>query len=169
MSFIEITDANGAKQKVDVVSRTEGPDVVLSQATAVIDPTTGTPVDFATQTTLAALKNTADSIQSAAAAIQSAVQALNTKTLEVDTGNIAGVVGVPGVATAANQVTGNGALASIDGKLPALSGGRVPVELPAGGSGLTNDELRATPVPVSQSNAAQETGGNLQAIRLARW
>jgi len=37
-------------------------------------------------------------------------------------------------------------LGSIDGKLPALSGGRIPVVLPAGGSGLTDTELRATPV-----------------------
>lgn len=34
----------------------------------------------------------------------------------------------PGAATAANQATGNASLASIDGKLPALAGGRVPVE-----------------------------------------
>jgi hypothetical protein len=38
---------------------------------------------------------------------------------------------------------------AIDGKLPALSDGRIPVVLPAGGSGLTDAELRATPVPVS--------------------
>lgn len=39
-------------------------------------------------------------------------------------------------------------LASVDGKLPALSGGRIPVELPAGGGGLTDAELRASEVPV---------------------
>ena len=40
-------------------------------------------------------------------------------------------------------------LAAVSAKLPALSGGRIPVELPAGGSGLTDSELRATPVPIS--------------------
>lgn len=34
-------------------------------------------------------------------------------------------------------------------KLPALSGGRLPVVLPPGSVGLTDDELRATAVPVS--------------------
>ncbi len=67
-----------------------------------------------------------------------------------------------GDASAANQDIGNASLASIDGKLPALSGGRIPVVLPAGGSGLTDAELRATPVPVSVSGVAtsakQDTG-----------
>jgi hypothetical protein len=54
-----------------------------------------------------------------------------------------------GASTSVAQGTGNASLASIDGKLPALSGGRIPVELPAGGSGLTDAELRASPVPVS--------------------
>lgn len=40
-------------------------------------------------------------------------------------------------------------LAAVNAKLPALSGGRVPVELPAGAGGLTDTQLRATPVPVS--------------------
>jgi hypothetical protein len=34
-------------------------------------------------------------------------------------------------------------------KMPTLEGGRLPVVLPAGGGGLTDDELRAGPVPVS--------------------
>lgn len=59
-----------------------------------------------------------------------------------------------GAATSALQTTGNTSLSNIDGKLPALSGGRVPVVLPAGGSGLTDAELRATPVPVSTTNAS---------------
>lgn len=41
MSFIEILDADGVRRKVDVVSRTEGSETILSQATAIIDPTTG--------------------------------------------------------------------------------------------------------------------------------
>lgn len=42
-------------------------------------------------------------------------------------------VSVSGVATAANQATGNASLSSVDGKLPALVSGRVPVD----GSGVT--------------------------------
>lgn len=57
--------------------------------------------------------------------------------------------GGAGDASAANQVTGNASLASIDGKLPTLASGRIPVVLPAGGGGLTDTELRATAVPVS--------------------
>lgn len=49
-----------------------------------------------------------------------------------------------GSATAANQVTGNGYLSSIDTKTPALVGGSVPVTGP-----LTDTQLRATAVPVS--------------------
>jgi hypothetical protein len=49
-------------------------------------------------------------------------------------------------ATEAAQTTGNASLTAIDGKLPALSGGRVPVE--ATGP-LTDTQLRATAVPVS--------------------
>jgi hypothetical protein len=61
-----------------------------------------------------------------------------------------------GDATAANQMAGNASLTSIGGKIPALVGGRIPVVLPAGGSGLTDTELRAVPVPVSGTVA---TGG----------
>jgi len=58
-----------------------------------------------------------------------------------------------GAATATNQTSGNASLTSIDGKTPALVGGRVPVD----GSGvtqpvsgpLTDTQLRASPVPVS--------------------
>jgi hypothetical protein len=39
-------------------------------------------------------------------------------------------------------------LAAVNGKLPALDSGRLPVVLPAGGGGLTDTELRATPVEV---------------------
>ncbi len=45
-------------------------------------------------------------------------------------------------------------LAAVNGKLPALDSGRLPVVLPAGGSGLTNSELRASPVPVTNSAPA---------------
>lgn len=42
------------------------------------------------------------------------------------------------------------------GKLPDLSGGRIPVELPPGGGSLSDTELRASPVPVED-----ETVGDL--------
>jgi hypothetical protein len=83
-------------------------------------------------------------------------------------GSSAWPVSVSGVSTSAKQDTGNTSLASIDGKLPALSGGRVPVELPTGGGGLTDTELRASAVPVSvaslplpstaSTGAKQDTG-----------
>lgn len=62
-----------------------------------------------------------------------------------------------GLATSAKQDTGNTSLASIDGKLPALSGGAVPVtgSLSVTG-GLTDAELRASAVPVSLTGAATE-------------
>jgi hypothetical protein len=45
-------------------------------------------------------------------------------------------------------------LAAVNGKLPALDSGRLPVVLPAGGGGLTDTELRASPVPVTNSAPA---------------
>lgn len=78
-----------------------------------------------------------------------------------------------GAATSAKQDTGNSSLTSIDGKLPALSGGKVPVDIGASivsvTGGLTDTQLRATPVPVSgavtttppsnaSSNVAQVNG-----------
>jgi hypothetical protein len=43
-------------------------------------------------------------------------------------------------------------LAAVNGKLPALDSGRLPVVLPPGGGGLTDTELRATPVQVIGTN-----------------
>lgn len=94
-----------------------------------------------------------------------------------------------GAATAANQTTGNASLSSIDGKLPALSSGRVPVDVgssinvgevevkndsgnpipisDAGGSitvdgPLTDTQLRATAVPVSAASLPLPTGAATQ-------
>jgi hypothetical protein len=60
-----------------------------------------------------------------------------------------GVQSLPLPAGAATETT----LAAVSAKLPALSGGRIPVELPAGGSGLTDAELRAEAVPVTDGAA----------------
>lgn len=87
-------------------------------------------------------------------------------------------VSVSGVATAANQATGNSSLSSIDGKVPALVSGRLPVDgsgvtQPVSGtfwqatqpvSGpLTNTQLRATAVPVSGTfwQATQPISGSV--------
>ncbi len=70
-----------------------------------------------------------------------------------------------GAATGAKQDTGNASIASVDGKFPALVGGRIPVVLPAGGSGLTDTELRATAVPVSIAASVAVTGTFWQATQ----
>ncbi len=73
---------------------------------------------------------------------------------------ISGTVSVTGVATAANQTTEIASLSSIDGKLPAgltVTGGKLEVVLPPGAGGLTDTELRASPVPVSVSGVATAT------------
>lgn len=70
----------------------------------------------------------------------------------VNAGDVASGNPMPVQASALPLPTGaatEATLAAVSAKLPTLSSGRVPVELPAGGSGLTNSELRATPVPVS--------------------
>ena len=42
-------------------------------------------------------------------------------------------------------------LSGINNKLPTLDSGRIPVALPAGGGGLTDNELRASPIDVTLS------------------
>ena len=111
--------------------------------------------DFATQTTLAAL-----------------LTELQLKADLTDTQPVS-VASLPlpsGAATSADQTTANNSLSSIDGKLPALSGGRVPVDI--GGSGsititsgtitvaneveISNDT--GNPVPVSAASLPLPTG-----------
>lgn len=63
-----------------------------------------------------------------------------------------------GAATAANQSTGNNSLSSIDGKTPALTGGRVPVDgsgvtQPVSGTVATTVAVR-TPTTASVSSSA---------------
>lgn len=68
-----------------------------------------------------------------------------------------------GGATSANQVTGNTSLGSIDSKIPApgqaLAVGSIPVVLP------TSQITTLTP-PAAIANYANETGGNLAAIKI---
>lgn len=57
-----------------------------------------------------------------------------------------------GASSSTLQTTGNTSLNNIDTKIPSgltVTTGRLQVELPSGGGGLTNTELRATPVPIS--------------------
>jgi hypothetical protein len=83
-------------------------------------------------------------------------------------------VSVSGVSTEANQVTANSSLNSIDGKLPALSSGRVPVDI--GGSGsititsgtitvsneveVKNDSSNPLPVSGTISSNTRDGSGN---------
>ena len=54
-------------------------------------------------------------------------------------------------------------LSALNDKLPAQVGGRMPVELPPGGGGLTDTELRAAPVPVLGQGELIEV---LEALRM---
>jgi len=83
-------------------------------------------------------------------------------------------VSVSGVSTAANQATANSSLSSIDGKLPALSSGRVPVDI--GGSGsititsgtvtvsneveVKNDSSNPLPISGAVSSSIADGSGN---------
>lgn len=63
---------------------------------------------------------------------------------------VVGGAGGGGDASAANQTTEIARLEAIRDRLPTvLVGDRLKVDIPAGGSGLTDTELRAAPVPVS--------------------
>jgi hypothetical protein len=67
-----------------------------------------------------------------------------------------------GAATSTLQTTGNASLSSIDTKLPSgltVTASRLQVELPPGGVGLTDAELRASPVPVSGTVTANAGTG----------
>lgn len=108
MSSVPITDADGAARKVDTITRTDGGATVETQAVAVINPGSGSPIDFATQTTVAALL-------AAAQAIQTAAEALNTKTTAVNTGAIAGTVALDAPTLAAlEQITAVGPLTNTE-------------------------------------------------------
>jgi hypothetical protein len=175
MAFLEVTDANGNKVKVDVVARTENGETVYSQAMATIDPPTGnvlkpnadgslkldasqvsalTPpaaiTGFSTEGTLAALAATAESIEAAAAAIQSAVEALNTKTAAVDTSNISGSVAVAGSVEITNDA-GNAIPVS-------QAGAATAANQVAGNASLSNIDGKLPAL------VAREAGGNLEAI-----
>lgn len=88
-----------------------------------------------------------------------------------------------GASTAALQTTGNSSLSSIDGKLPVLASGRIPIDgsnvvqpvsdaggtlsIDDGGGSITVDgpvtdtQLRAAPVPVSDGNGSLTVDGTV--------
>jgi len=127
MSNVPIKDAEDNTRKVDVFTRTEGPDVVETQAVAVVDPASGQPLDLATEATVTALLT-------AAQAIQAAAEALNAKTTAVNTGAIAGTVALDAPSLAAlENVTVSNMVAP----------------------GLTDQQLRANPVPVNAASLGE--------------
>ena len=156
MSNLPIKDANDVTRKVDVFTRTEGPDTVETQAVVAVDPATGTPIDFATQTTVAALLVAAQAIQSAAAA-------LNAKTTAVNTGAIAGTVAVSNMVSQGltdTQLRASAVPVSI-ASVPThgVTGTFWQATQPVSGP-LTDAQLRAAAVPVelgATSLAALET------------
>jgi hypothetical protein len=81
------------------------------------------------------------------------------------------VEGLPaGLATEAAQDVGNTSLDSIDTKIPAQIGGRLPVDI--GVSPLTDTQLRASPINVTETNpitgfATETTLLNIEAALLA--
>lgn len=201
MSTIDLKDAAGATFASKTHDVPDGVASVKAQGVVQTDPTSGDPVDVATEATLLALNVAIGTLNAAAAAIQAAVEALNSKTTAVNTGAIAGTVELGATSLAALETIGiagtvpvsgpltdaqiratelpvsgtfwqatqpvsaaalplpagaasESTLSAVNAKLPTLSGGRVPVELPAGVSGLTDAELRATPVPVAGSFSA---------------
>lgn len=190
MSTVDLKDAAGATFHTKTHDVPDGVASVKAQGVVQTDPTSGDPVDVATEATLLALNVAIGTLNAAAAAIQSAVVSINGKTTAVNTGAIAGTVELGATSLAALEtISINGTvpvsgpltdaqirstalpisaaalplpsgaasestLTAVNSKLPTLSGGRVPVELPAGGGGLTDAELRATPVPVAGSFSA---------------
>ena len=69
-----------------------------------------------------------------------------------------------GAATSANQTTGNSSLSSIDGKLPSLSNGRVPMD----GSGVTQPvSASSLPLPSGAATSANQTTANSSLATIA--
>ncbi|MCA3068120.1 MAG: hypothetical protein ING73_14490 [Rhodocyclaceae bacterium] len=97
------------------------------------------PTGASSEATLALMKTATDSILTASAAIQAAVDALNTKTTIVNTGNIGGTVN----ANISGAVSQSGAWSVAVNNFPATQ----PVSFTW--AGLTDAQLRASPVPVS--------------------
>lgn len=134
MSNIPVKDANDTTHKVDVFLRTEGADQVEMQAMVPVDPASGAPIDFATETSLVALI-------AAAEAIQSAAEALNAKAIAINTGAVGGTVSVSNMVAAGLTDT------QLRASAVPVSGSFWQATQPVSGP-LTDTQLRATDVPV---------------------
>lgn len=123
---------------VDTFQRARASDgqTVNMQAIVPVDPATGDPLQLAQQATLLALNTAIGTLNAAAAAIQVAVEAMNGKTATVNTGAIAGTVALDGFTLAALE------------SISAATGLAQPV---------TDAQLRATPIPVSDASVAAAT------------
>lgn len=146
MSNVPIKDSEDATRRIDVISRTEGSDTVETQAVTVVDPTNGTPIEFATQTTVTALLTAANAIKVAA-------EALNSKATTINTGAIAGTVALDSETLAALESPTVGGTVSVSNMVAA---------------GLTDAQLRAAAVPVSGTfwQETQPVSGPLTAAQL---
>lgn len=136
MSSVDLKDANDVIFRPDTFTRDEGGNTVHMQAMVPVDSVTGSPLDLATQATLAALKTVVDSLLTSAQAIEAAAEAINGKTTAVNTGAIAGTVALDAPTLEALET------------------------INASTGGLTNSELRASAVPVAvQSTAPVQING----------
>lgn len=140
------------------------------------------PTGAATETTLAAIKSTdgikkivdtvtiAGTVTANLGTIGTAATAAN-QALEI-TGLTSIAAALAPAATAAKQDTGNASLSSIDGKLPALSGGRVPVDpsgvtSPVSIAGTVAVSAAALPLPSGAATSALQTTGNTSLATIA--
>lgn len=120
--------------------------------------------------TLAAITSITNAVTIKADTLVNQLNALKTDSSATTQPISASTLPLPtGASTSALQTTCNASLGNIDTKLPSgltVTENRLQVELPAGGTGLTNAELRATPVPISGSVTSLDTttSGNITAI-----
>ena len=122
MSFVPTKDSSDAVRNIDTFQRAEGADTVETQAVAVVDPSLGTPVNFATQPTLEEVAGLVGTTNSRLFNIQ----ANELDSIKANTYNAA-------VSAAATKASVDDVKAAID----ANSGGL-----------LTDFALRQSPVPV---------------------
>lgn len=185
MSFVTTKDADDTARKIDTFQRTEGPDTVETQAVAVIDPGTGhalaptaqgrMPIEAAALPlpTGAATQATLAALNIIAAAVQSAVEAINAKTTAVNTSAVAGTVALDGPTLAAletiNANTGGLTDAQLRATPLSVSGTFWQATQPVSftWAGLTDAQLRATALPVSLASAPLPTGAATEATLAA--
>lgn len=152
MSNVPIKDADDVTRKIDVFTRTEGPDTLESQAVVVIDPTNGN-----------ALKPNADgsfTLSPAQVAALTPPAAITGFATETTSTTIATASGAPADA----EATGNGSIIAVLKRIRTLLNGTLSI---GGAVSVSNfpatQPISAASLPLA-TNAAQETGGALAAI-----